>query len=236
LNRTPKRLTTRVFMAALIAVIAGQAVSRADVVQSTVTLPPPNGFYTFGPFCLSNPLIGLSRCVEHTIVSDFVKTSDTEVSGNEVVDATASYSADVYTDNHGTPGTFVGDLSMDGTIGITYVGRNPAMNPLGTFTTLVTSFDFSGKLNGNTVEFIQNPSIPSTGSTTILETTFSPPIEYTVSSSVDLNGEYNFNGTGFMPAPTRTGTLTAIPEPGLGALTASILIVLGIASRRFRIR
>jgi hypothetical protein len=92
-----------------------------------------------------------------------------------------------------------------------------------------------GMLNGNTLEFIQNPAMASTGSTTILETTFSPPIEYTVSGSLDLNGEYNFNSTGFMTAPERTGTL--VPEPASGTLAACILIgVLGIASRRFRIR
>jgi hypothetical protein len=234
MNRTTRRSVTRALMAALIAVTAGEAVSRADVVQSTVMLPPTNAAYAFGPFCLSNPSIGLSRCVENTIIGDFVRTSDTQVGGNEVVDVTAGYSADVYTNNHGMPGTFVGDLLMTGTVNITYVGRNPAVNPLGTFSTLVTSFDFSGTLNGNTIEFTQNPSIPSTGSTTINQATFSPPILYTVSSSIDFNGEYNFDGTGPMPAPTRTGTLT--PEPGFGALAASILVVLGIASRRFRIR
>jgi hypothetical protein len=172
--------------------------------------------------------------VVNTNIGDFVTTSDTEVGGNEVVAATAGYSADVYTNNHGMPGTFVGDLSLDGTIDVTYVGRNPAVNPLGTFTTLITDFHFSGMLNGNTLEVIQNPSIPSTGSTTILEITFSPPILYSVSSSVDLNGEFNFNGTGFMTAPTRTATLT--PEPGFGGLAASIMIgILGIASRRVRI-
>jgi hypothetical protein len=93
LNRIAKQ-TTRVSMAALLAVMAGEVVGRADVVQSTVILPPPNGAYTLGQFCLSNPSIGLDRCLENIVVSDFVTTSDTEVGGNEVVTATAGYSAD----------------------------------------------------------------------------------------------------------------------------------------------
>ena len=223
---TTKRLSTRVSIAALLAVAVGQGIGLADVVQSTVALPPPGGSYTFGPLCIS----ALSRCVEDTVISDFVTTSTTEVAGNEVVDATAQYTANVYTDNSGVPGTFVGVLSMSGPFDVTYVGRT-SLTPLGTFSTQVTSFDFSGMLNGNTFQVIQNPSLPSTGTTTILESTFTPPIEYTVSSSINFNGEYNFNSMGFVPAPTRSGTLT--PDPGSGALVSCILIgALGIASRR----
>jgi hypothetical protein len=230
LNRIARMLITRATMAALLTLMAGEVVGRASVVQSTVILPPPNGVYTFGPMCLSS----LDRCVENTIISDFVTTSDMESGGNELVTATATYLASVYTDNSGTPGSVLGDLSITGTIDVTYIGRDPSVNPLGTFTTNVTGFDFAGMLNGNSIVFEQNPTMMSTGSTTIHETSLSP-VEYTVSSSIDLNGQYNFNNAGFMTAPERTATLTAVPEPESSALAASVLVMLGIKLRRYRV-
>ena len=222
-------------MAALLALMAA-TVGRADILQPTVILPPPGGVYTFGPVCLSNPSIMLDRCLENTLISGLTTITDNEIGGNEVVTASANYSANVYTDNSGTPGTFLGNLLMTGTIDVTYIGRDPAINPLGTFTTDVTDFDFTGMLNGNTIEFVQNPGIPSTGSTTILVNSVTPIVEYSVSSSVDLNGEYNFNNTGLMTAPVRTATLTGVPEPGTETAVGSVLLLLGIASRRFRTR
>jgi hypothetical protein len=67
-------------------------------------------------------------------------------------------------------------------------GRDPSVNPLGTFVTELTGFDFTGVLNGNSFEVTENSGSPSTGSTTINEATMVPPIEYSVTSSLDILG------------------------------------------------
>jgi hypothetical protein len=214
------------------ALTIGVTCSRADVVQATVVLPPATGAYALGGLCE----IALGRCVENAMVSDFSVITDAEKSGNELVVTGATYSANVFTDAGGSPGAFLGHLSLSGTADFTYVGRNPSVNPLGLFTTDLTNFDFSGMLNGKTFEVKQNPGSASTGSTTILESTFVPPIEYTVSSSLDVSGEFSFNGSPFMTTPGRMTTLTtAIPEPASGALLGSLLL-LWIASRRRRVQ
>ena len=48
----------------------------------------------------------------------------------------------------------------------TYFGRTLA-TPLGTFNAQITDFDFAGMFNGHAFEFKQNPSMASTGQTTI---------------------------------------------------------------------
>jgi hypothetical protein len=217
----------------LMALTTGMALSWADVIQSTVVLPPLSGAYTLGTICVS----GLNRCTENATVSGFTILSETEMLGNELVEASATYSAAIFTDNGGVPGSFLGNLSLSGTTNFAYVGRDTSVNPLGTFTTNLVDFDFTGMLNGNTFEVKQDPGNASTGSTTILESTFVPPIEFTVSSSLDIAADYSFNGAPFVGAPGRTATLNAVPEPRLGGMAAFILVGgLGIALRRRQIR
>jgi hypothetical protein len=206
---------------------ASLTVARADVVQSTVTLPPPTGVYTLENACVSS----VNKCVENADIFDLSVTSDTQVAGNEVVMATADYSAEVTTDNAGSPGTPLGPVSLKGTIEFTYVGRNPSINPLGDFTTLVPSFDFKGIFNGN----IQEVKGMGMGTTSIFELTFTPPILYTVSSELEFSGEFSINGGPFIPAYSNTGTLTSVPEPGYWRVTAGLLAgVLAIRRRRER--
>ena len=51
------------------ALVAGLTVSRADMIRSTVVLPPISGAYTLrGAVCVS----GLNRCAENAFVSPFV--------------------------------------------------------------------------------------------------------------------------------------------------------------------
>jgi hypothetical protein len=202
-------------------------VARADVVQSTVTLPPPTGVYTLENACVSS----VDKCVANASISDFSVTSDTEAAGNEVVMATAVYNAEVTTDNGGSPGTPLGPVSLDGTIEFTYVDRDPSKKPLGEFTTLVPSFDFTGKFNGN----LQEVKGTGTGTTSILELTFTPPILYTVSSDLEFSGEFSVNGGPFIPAYSNTGTLTSVPEPGYWGVAGGLLAgVLAIRRRRQR--
>jgi hypothetical protein len=225
--------TIRATRLMLMALTIGTTICRADVIQSTVVLPPGSGAYTLGTICVS----GLNRCTENAAVSGFNIISDTQQNGNELVVASAGYSADIFTNSGGVPGVFLGHLFLSGTTQFTYVGRNPSVNPLGTFVTDLTDFDFTGTLNGNTFEVKQDSGNASTGSTTILEATFVPPIKFTVSSSLDIFADYSFNGGPFVSAPERMTTLSAVPEPGSVGIAGSILVgVLGIVSRRRRIR
>lgn len=226
------RKTLRATALLLMALTTGLTVAWADVIQSTVTLPPPSGTYILGGVCVS----ALDKCTENALVSGFNITSDTLAGGNELVEADAIYSADVFTNSGGAPGTFLGHLTLSGSADFTYIGRNPSINPLGVFVTELTDFDFTGMLNGNTFEVKKDPSNTSTGSTTILETTFVPPIQYTVSGSLSIFAQYSFNGGPFMDAPERMTTLTTVPEPGSCALAGFMLIgVFRLASRRPRI-
>jgi hypothetical protein len=210
--------------------------SRASVIQSTVMLPPVSGEYTLGGVCVS----ALGRCTQNAMVSNFDIMTSTVDNGNEFVVVGATYSADIFTDSGGLPGAFLGHLSLSGTAHFTYLGRDPGVNPLGTFTTELTDFAFQGMLNGNTFEVKQDPGKTSTGWTTILEATDIPPITYAVSSSLEIFALYSFNGSPFMTAPPRTADLNPvpqpIPEPGSGVLVGTLVGVVGIASRCRRVR
>jgi hypothetical protein len=169
------------------------------------------------------------------MLSNFSRLTDMEQSGNEVVTVNAVYSANVFTDSGGLPGTFIGQLFLSGTATFIYMGRDTSVNPLGTYVTELSGFDFKGMLNGNSFEVKQDPVNSSMGSTTILEATFVPPIEFSVSSSLEVFGDYSFNGGPFTAAPGQVATLTAIPEPGSGALVGgTLLVVLGIGSIALR--
>jgi len=216
----------------LIVLTAGLTTGWADVIQTNVLLPPALGAYSLEGICVS----ALNRCTEDVTVSGFNITTTTEQSGNELVTVDANYSAGVFTDNGGLPGLFIGQLVLSGTVNFTFVGRDPGIDPLGTFTTELTAFDFTGILNGQSFEVKQNPGSASIGSTTILEATFVPPIEYNVSSSLEVFGEYSVNGSPFTAAPGQTTTLTTVPEPISGLLEGSMMIVaLWTLSRRSRV-
>jgi hypothetical protein len=144
---------------------------------------------------------------------------------NELVSVSATYSADIFTNNGGVPGDFLGHLTLAGSALFTYFGRDPSVNPLGTFTTELTDFAFAGMLNNNTFEVKQDPSKTSSGLTTILPATVVPPITYAVSGSLEIFALFSLNGSPFMPAPPRTATLNEVPEPGSGLLAGTVLTV-----------
>jgi hypothetical protein len=169
-------------------------------------------------------------------VSGFEVLSHAVVDGNEVVQVSAIYSADIFTSDAGAPGGFLGHLSMPGTVHFLYAGRDPSVNPLGTFDTELTDFAFSGMLNGNTFAVTRNPAHTSGGSTTILPVPAIPRIAYEVSGSLEIFALYSFNGSPFLPAPPRTAELSQVPEPASGVVAAVILLAAGVASRRRRCR
>lgn len=213
----------------LLALNGGLSVSRAAVIQSTVELSPATGAYTLGSFCEPT----LARCTWNATVSGFDVITRTLQNGNELVGVTANYSADIFTDNGGIPGTFLGRLIMPGTALFTFIGRDPAINPLGIFTTNLSDFAFSGMLNGNTFEVRQDPGRTSTGLTTILPTSVLSPITYTVSGFLEIAALYSFNGASFVVAPPRVSDVSEIPEPAFGVIAGLILVsFMAIVSRR----
>ena len=224
---TTRRTTMRLSL--LITLGAGSMMVRADVIQSTVVLPPPAGQYTIPAVCIS------TGCIVNATLDNFVVTSSTQSGGNQSEEVDAHYRSDVYTNSGGKPGTLLGSLSVPGTMGFTYFGRDPSINPLGTFKSQITDFNFQGMLNGNTFTVKENPSIPSNGTTSIDEVS-SSPVEYRVSSTFDINAEISINGSPFVPVPTQSTTLSpaAVPEPSYTALAGSMLALLGFALRRKR--
>jgi hypothetical protein len=224
--------TIRLSLLMVLNLAVGQMVVHADVLQSTVILPPPAGQYTVGMLCVQ------SGCIKNASVSDFVVVSSMESGGNQLEVVDALFSSAVYTNSGGVPGTFLGMVSVNGSMDITYFNRDPS-SPLGTFKTQITSFDFKGTLDGNTLEVMQNINSSSTGSTTINEVLPpTSPVMYDVSSTLDINGELQLNGGPLVPAPSVTTTLTpaaAVPEPGYTALVGFMLVgCLGFSSRRRR--
>lgn len=212
----------------VLAVIAtGLAAAAGPVIQSTVDLPPANGIYPFGGICLD----ALERCTQNAVVSGFEILNRSLDNGNELVDVEAQYSADIYTNNGGSPGMFLGHLSLPGIIQFKFLGRDPGVNPLGTFPTELTSFNFKGSLNGKTFEIKQNPVLTSSGQTTIIE--ISGTQQYSVTADIEVLALYSFNGSPFVAAPPRSAVLSAVPEPGSGVLMVSLLV---IAYKRIRSR
>ncbi|MBV8833068.1 MAG: hypothetical protein JO108_28050 [Acidobacteriaceae bacterium] len=200
----------------------------ADVIQSTVILPPVGGVYDTAGSCVS------TSCSVDSLIGGFALLSSQEVSGNQVEVVSAVYQSHVYTNNGGSPGNFLGVISLPGTLNVTYVGRDPSVNPLGSFATVLTSFDFSGIFNGSTVELKQNPNAATAGTTTINEIPGSNPVLYDVSGTILINGELSLNGGNFVPGPPVTGTLAAVPEPatGVSMLFLAALVPVAFAVRR----
>lgn len=194
----------------LIAMAAGLNLARANVVQSTDTLPPPGGLYPLPLICMA-PV-----CLENISVYGFNNTSDMFMGGNEEITATATFFADVYQDNSGSAGPFIAPLSVGGTMDFTYFGRTQSA-PLGTFNAQITDFDFAGTFNSHPFEIKQNPNQNSTGVTTINEIAGITPM-YQVSSFFNVFTELSLDGGTFVPGPMRTTSVTPTPEPLSGWL------------------
>jgi hypothetical protein len=219
----------------LAALTAGPAIMQADLLQTNVMLPSPNGTYVLsGTPCL----VSIERCLKDATVDDFSNPMISQIGpggANEQVVVQAGYAAKVYNE---MTNAFIGTVNLDGTVTFVYEGRNPMTNPLGTFETDVTNFLFTGTFNGVMFELEENPNKTSGGTTSIFEATFTPPIEYRVSSQLTLWGEYSIAGSPFMVPPNGGGvstTLVGTPEPGYMALAGTLLIgILGAGLRRSR--
>lgn len=225
MENNSRRATIRLGTLALIAFTVGLTMAHASIVEPTATLPPPTGGYTLPTTCLTQV------CLENISISGFQDTSDTLSGGNELVDTTAVFFAAVYKNSGGSPGTFLGDVSITGTADFTFFGRSLTI-PLGTFNAQLTSFDFLGTFNGNPFDVMQNPSDASTGQTTIVQVS---PGQYMVTSFFDIFAELSLDGGPFVPGPERTSDLSGLPEPGSTGL-AGLGLLLGLAGLTLRRR
>jgi hypothetical protein len=217
----------RLALAGLLSLTVGLTVGHADILQSSITLPPPAAGYLLPTICVP------AACVQNATISDFTDIIGAlNPTGSQMVSADAVFFADVYTNNSGSPGTLIGPLTAPGSVDITYVNRN-LMMPLGTFTADLTAFDFSGALIGHTFMVMQNPSQMSTGVTTI-ERVVPFDDTYKVSSFFDVFAELSIDGGPFVPGQPIPTSLT--PEPGYAAAAGSILVGIFAFARRRRTR
>ena len=209
--------------------------SRANVIQPTSTLPPTVGGYVFPTFCATAPH-GLSACVENGFISGFFGLTTTYVttpSVAEEVDGKASFTADLFNDVGGTPGTiFLGSLSGPADIGFSFGGRTPTIQT-GTFPSTITEFDFTGSLTlmgtTHTLHGILAPSPPnpaSTGTTTVTQV----GDFFEVSSFFDVFTELSIDGGPFGQPVEHVVTLVA-PEPSPILLLLTGLAGVTLASR-----
>jgi MYXO-CTERM domain-containing protein len=229
---------------AFIALTAGLTTGFADAIpEPTAALPPIDGSYSLDPLCIT-PV-----CLADIGISGFQITGDTISGGNELVQTTAVFSAEVLQNNLGSPGAPIGFVSLQGTVDFTWFNRTDP-DQTGTFTGQITGFDFAGQFNGNSFEFMQNPNEASTGSATVTEKignsqtiiwspkvpfiTSSLPTSFQVTSFFDIFAELSLNGGPFVPGPDRDASLvSATPEPGSAGLALlSLLGVGGMALRR----
>jgi len=226
----PWRAVLRV--AAVLSVVAASApVAQASIIQSSPSLPP-NGWYTAPTLCLN---LGGGVCIVGAALKGFNGAVSIFDQTGQSVDASTSLDALVYTDVNNMPGMLIGPLSLSGPIGIFYAGRMDNTET-GTWTSSLTELDLMGMFNGHSIEVILNPSMTSSGPTTVMPfgNQF-PDGEFQVSSFFDVFVEISIDHGGFMAGPMRTFTLTPTPEPG--SVTLLALGVLGITGKlRRRLR
>jgi hypothetical protein len=219
--------TRRSFLvaASLLAVVAAALpAAHASIIQSTPSMPPA-GAYTAPTICVA---LGPGVCVVNPALYGFNGTDRTVDMTGESIDSSIFFSADIYSDTGGHPGTFLGLLNMSGPIGIFYSGRT-SDSELGMFPSSLTELDLTGMFNGHSIEVILNPMMTSSGPTMI--SSFGS--DFLVSSFFDVFAEISIDHGSFMPGPPRTFTLT--PEPGsISLLALGVLGVAGELRRRAR--
>jgi hypothetical protein len=142
-------------------ILIGTWSALAAVIETTPTLPPPSGF-VHATACL------LAGCIIESDLGNIAITSSQIVGGNQLIVATGSGNANVFQNNGGVPGAPLGVLTLSGTLSITYVGRSTD-TLLGSFPSLLTSFDFMGTFNWHTLVTRLTPGQTSQGLTTITQ-------------------------------------------------------------------
>jgi len=148
----------------------------------------------------------------------FTGTTSIFAGGGQSIDSSISLTSEIYTDNGGSPGAFLGSLDLSGPIGILYSGRTDNTE-LGTFTSTLTELDLTGTFNGHSIE-VMLTATPSTGPTTVSQ----DGSDFRVSSLFDVFAEVSIDHGPFVSGPERTFNLTPVPEPGTLVMFGSALI------------
>ena len=206
-------------------VAAAVPVVQASAIQPTPSLPPSTGGYTTGTVCVA---LGPGVCVAEADLHGFTGTTSIFDSSGQSIDSSITFTADVYTDVGGMPGTLIGPVTLVGPIGILYAGRT-SDTELGTFTSSLTELDLMGAFNGHNIEIILNPNMTSGGPTMVAPSGGN----FQITSFFDVFTELSLDGGPFNPGPPRTFTLTSIPEPG--SITMLALGVLGVLRRKINL-
>ena len=222
-------------LVALLAVICGIApVASADIIQSSPSMPP-QGAYTAPTICVQ---LGISSgvCVVNPALFGFNGTTRSIDLSGESIDSNIFFSASVYTDVGGHPGTFLAPLKASGPIGIFYAGRTSDSQE-GTFTSSLTELKLSGIFNAGMLGThsleVMLGSQPSTGPTTITSVGGG---DFRISSFFDVFADISIDGGPPMAGPMRTFTLQPVPEPGTISLLALGLLGMTAGELRRRLR
>jgi hypothetical protein len=196
----------------------------ADVFESSPLVPPADSIYSVPNTCVS------VVCLENITISNFDVTSNQISGGNEVTESTVSLGANAFRNVGGTPGAFIGPLTLTGQIDITYFDKTE-FSETGTFSDQITSLDLTGSFNGLTgthnVTAMLNPGESSTGQTTITNIGGNPNM-WRFGSYFDIYTEISVDGGSFVPGPERVAQLGVTPEPAyfgiIGVLLAAIMV------------
>jgi hypothetical protein len=192
----------------------------ADVFEPSPLVPPADSIYYVPNTCVS------VVCLENITISNFDVTSNQIIGGNEVTDSTVSLMANAFQNVGGTPGMFIGPVTLTGQIDITYFDKT-SLSETGTFSDQITLLDLMGSFNGHTIQAILNPGESSTGQTTITNVGGTPP-EWRFGSFFDIFTELSIDGGTPVPGSERVAQLGETPEPAyygaIGVLLAAMLV------------
>jgi hypothetical protein len=218
-----------IFLAICLDPICSNAAVIGTMVESTPTLPPAVFTGDFAYRSLRNFFCLPIGCIQAVILG-FSPTSIQFQGGNELVTATGSLSTyTVPNYGHGYPIPQINAVfQMTGTLSITYQGRTSATQ-LGTFPTILTSFDFSGSNNSHT--FVTHVTSSGQPGTSTLST--DPLGGYDVTTGFGAFVESSLDNGPFVQGALGFGLIT--PEPGSAGMALLGFVTLA-AARQFRRR
>ena len=188
--------------------------AHASIVQPTATLPPTAGYYTVaGTICFP------AACIQNIAIRNFQAATSVISSGDQLTSSTVSLMALGFMNSGGSPGAPLGSVLLTGPIDITYFGCG-SPTAVGTFTSRITSIDFTGMFAGHTIEAMLNPANPTLGVTSVTELGGG---KFRIDSFFDVYARLSIDGGPFVDGPVRHAEL--VPEPGTLLLGAGGLIL-----------
>jgi hypothetical protein len=217
-----------IFLAICLDPICSNATLITTMVESTPTLPPiAAGDFEYRSF--SNFFCLPIGCIQALVLS-FSPTSIQFQGGNELVTATGSLSTETVPNyGYGYPIPQINAVfQMTGTLSITYQGRTSATQ-LGSFPTLLTSFDFSGSSNSHT--FVTHVTASGQSTTMLSKDPFGG---FDVTTGFGAFVESSLDNGPFVPGGLGFGLET--PEPESAGMVLLGFAGLTLAVRQVRLR